>query len=133
MLDPSAILQMALRFFGFLIPLFMVAPWLSAWFMHRGFGRAKIAGPPLKQCIQACFFASSVTLVVVFGTIIPLRILKSPAGESFYLFFALYLGSQLLFVPIFLRDFSPRTVLIVEGGVVLANAIVIVLLYLLFS
>lgn len=133
MVDPIPLLQMAVRIFGYLIPLFMVAPWLSAWLMNRGFARAKVMGPPPQQCTQACFFASSASIVVIFGTVFALRTVKSAAANSDLLFVALYLGSQLLLVPLFLRSPNGRVILIADGAVVLSSAAVFVLLWLIFS
>ena len=46
--DVTPILIHAATFFGKFLALFMAAPWLSAWLMHRGFARAKTGGPPRK-------------------------------------------------------------------------------------
>jgi hypothetical protein len=116
------------RSFAVFLVLFMVVPWLGAWLMFRGFERAKLTGPTQKQCTQAYFFASSATLTVVFGLIFGLRALKSPVSESL-VFLAAYVASQLLFVPLFLRFFSQRALLIQEGAIVLVNAVVLGLLY----
>src|SRR5881409_3209923 len=93
--------------FAIFLVLFMGVPWLGAWLMFRGFERTKLSGPTQKQCTHAYFLASSATIIVAFGSIFGLRALKSPASEA-VVFLCAYVGSQMLFVPLFLRFFSQR-------------------------
>jgi hypothetical protein len=130
--ETSSIFLWAAKFFGFFTLLFMGVPCLGAWFMHRGFERAKMPGPTLKQCMQAYFLASSVTIVVVFGIHFYFRATKRSGDESLPIFLASYVVPQLLFVPVFLRNFSQRSLLIQEGAIVLANVIVLGLLWFIF-
>ncbi len=100
------------------VVLFIVVPLLAAMFIHQGFEKFKIPDVPFRKCVQACFYASSATIVMAFTS----SLIFKPSGEDDgkWLFIAVYLGTQLLVVPLLIRQRSGRALLIQLCGIVLA-------------
>ena len=87
---------------------------------------------PFRQCVQACFYSSSATIVVAFLLSFAIR---SPSGSSdvTWLFGFVYVGMQLLLIPLLMRKRAGKTLLIEFGSILLACLLGYGMLSLLFS
>lgn len=101
--------------------LFVLAPFLAALVIHRGFEKFKIAEVPFKQVLQACFYASSVTIALEF--LVNVFIRSRGAGyDRVWVFVAVYVGVQMVVVPLLIKQRSGRALLVEAAGILLAAA-----------
>ena len=101
---------------------FVVVPLLSAFFIHRGFEKFKVLDVPFARCVQACFFTSSANIVGVF--LVNLSYYARRAQErSLWPLLLVYIGVQLVFVPLLIRKRTGKAVLIEYAGLALANVL----------
>src|SRR5205814_8603612 len=56
----------AVAFLVSYVVLFVAVPFVAAVFMHKGFEKYKVPDVPFRQCVQACFYAASATIVIAF-------------------------------------------------------------------
>jgi RsiW-degrading membrane proteinase PrsW (M82 family) len=132
MFDMRLLLSFAAQFFGFFFTLFLLVPLFGAWLMAKGFDRAKIVGRSLRQCAQAYLYASSATFLLIIALDVYLYS-RPDIQESLRLVLgAAFVGLQLVLVPLLLRAFSRRALLIQGGSILAANAAAFALLYLVF-
>jgi hypothetical protein len=123
-------LTLAVSIFGAYLTLFMLVPFLSAVFIHRGFERFKVLDTSFKQCLQACFVAGSANLTAM----IAMRFATASSEDSpIWPLILVYFGIQFLLVPLLIRKRSWQALLIEFGGIALANVCGIGLLIWLFG
>ena len=125
-------LSYAVVFLVSYLVLFVVVPFLAALAMHKGFEKFKFPEVTFRQCVQACFYASSATIVIAFITSF---VVHSPGDRSDtqWLFALVYVGVQLLLVPLLMRKRSGKALLIEVGSILLASLFGYAVLSLLFS
>lgn len=99
--------------------LFVGVPFLAAVLMHRGFEKFKLSEITFRQCVQACFFASSATIVTMFLLSFGVR---SSESVSMWTFYAVYALIQMLVVPLLIRKRSGKILLIEWASIILASA-----------
>jgi ACR3 family arsenite efflux pump ArsB len=97
--------------------LFVGVPFLAAVLMRRGFEKFKLSEITFRQCVQACFFASSATIVTMFLLSFGVR---SSDNVNVWVFYAGYVLIQMLVVPLLIRKRSGQILLIEWGSIVLA-------------
>ena len=102
--------------------LFVVVPFLAAVFMHKGFEKYKVPDVPFRQCIQACFYASSATIVIAFLLSFAVPKDLNPQAAAL-LFGGVCVGVQLVLVPLLMRKRAGRALLIEVGSILLACVI----------
>lgn len=119
------------RFFGMYIMLFIVVPLAGARVIWKSLERAQISGASYKDCATAYLYTSSAIFMVIFA----LNIIMGANREESYrdlVISATYIGMQMLLMPLLLRKFSGRAILVTEGAIIFTNVVFLGLIYLFF-
>lgn len=122
----------AVAFLVSYVVLFVAVPFVAALFMHKGFEKYKVPDVSFRQCVQACFYAASATIVIAFllSFVVPR---DTDSRLTTVVLMLACVGVQLVLVPLLMRKRSRRAVLIEMGSVLLACLLGYGVISLLFS